>query len=152
MRPRAIAALALVAAVAAIAGGWTAARSSRARTGLQTIRHVIVIMQENRSFDSYFGTFPGADGIAHAICVPNGVGGCVRPFHDPRDRSGGGAHGPLAGMQDVDGGKMDGFIRVSFGGLIRHCRRTPAAASCAILRHPGLMGYYDARELPNYWA
>ena len=31
--------------------------------GIQKIRHVIIIMQENRSFDSYFGTFPGADGI-----------------------------------------------------------------------------------------
>ena len=27
------------------------------------IQHVVVIMQENRSFDTYFGTFPGADGI-----------------------------------------------------------------------------------------
>ena len=31
--------------------------------GIHKIRHVVVIMQENRSFDSYFGTFPGADGI-----------------------------------------------------------------------------------------
>jgi phospholipase C len=29
----------------------------------QKVKHVIVIMQENRSFDHYFGTFPGADGI-----------------------------------------------------------------------------------------
>jgi phospholipase C len=150
MRLRALAALTLVAAAAALFGAL-AARSSPARTGLQKIRHVIVIMQENRSFDSYFGTFPGADGIAHAICVPNGIGGCVRPFHDSRDRNGGGAHGPLAGKQDVDGGKMDGFIRVTYGGLIRRCKRTPAAAGCAILRHPGLMGYYDSRELANYW-
>jgi hypothetical protein len=40
------------------------------------IQHVIVIMQENRSFDEYFGTFPGADGIAMAhgvptVCVPD---------------------------------------------------------------------------------
>ena len=31
--------------------------------GIHKIKHVIVVMQENRSFDSYFGTFPGADGI-----------------------------------------------------------------------------------------
>src|SRR5205823_12616657 len=30
------------------------------------IEHIIVIYQENHSFDSYFGTFPGADGIANA--------------------------------------------------------------------------------------
>ena len=31
--------------------------------GIQKIRHVVMIVQENRSFDSYFGTYPGADGI-----------------------------------------------------------------------------------------
>ena len=36
--------------------------------GIHKIRHVVVIMQENRSFDSYFGTYPGADGIpAHHV-------------------------------------------------------------------------------------
>src|SRR5579884_3491553 len=34
-----------------------------ANNGIHKIKHVIIIMQENRSFDSYFGTFPGADGI-----------------------------------------------------------------------------------------
>ena len=38
--------------------------------GIHTIRHVVVIMQENRSFDSYFGTFPGADGIPMQNGVP----------------------------------------------------------------------------------
>ena len=32
-------------------------------SGIHKIKHVIIVMQENRSFDSYFGTFPGADGI-----------------------------------------------------------------------------------------
>ena len=32
-------------------------------TGIHKIKHVVVIMQENRSFDQYFGTYPGADGI-----------------------------------------------------------------------------------------
>lgn len=31
------------------------------------IKHVIIIMQENRSFDHYFGTFPGANGIPPAF-------------------------------------------------------------------------------------
>ena len=44
--------------------------------GIHKIRHVIVIMQENRSFDSFFGTYPRADGIpmrgrTPAVCVPN---------------------------------------------------------------------------------
>ena len=32
-------------------------------SGIHKIKHVIVIMQENRSFDSYFGTYPAAVGI-----------------------------------------------------------------------------------------
>ena len=35
-------------------------------TGIHKIQHVVVIMQENRSFDTYFGTYPGADGIPMA--------------------------------------------------------------------------------------
>lgn len=30
---------------------------------IHTIKHVVIIMQETRSFDSYFGTYPGADGF-----------------------------------------------------------------------------------------
>ncbi|HEY4914300.1 MAG TPA: alkaline phosphatase family protein, partial [Candidatus Dormibacteraeota bacterium] len=37
--------------------------TSVATTGIHKIQHVVVIMQENRSFDQYFGTFPGADGL-----------------------------------------------------------------------------------------
>jgi phospholipase C len=109
-------------------------------------------MQENRSFDSYFGTFSGADGIPRNACVPNGLGKCVKPFHDSHDLDSGGPHGPLAGIRDVNGGKMNGFIRVARPGLIRKCRRDRHSAGCAKLAHPSFMGYHDARELPTYWA
>src|SRR5690349_17852458 len=58
-------------------------------SAIHKIRHVVVIMQENRSFDSYFGTYPGADGLParhghFTVCVPDPTrGGCDRPFHDP---------------------------------------------------------------------
>jgi len=44
-------------------------------TGIHKIQHVIFIVQENRSFDNYFGTYPGADGIPRkdgrfTVCVP----------------------------------------------------------------------------------
>jgi len=44
--------------------------------GIHKIQHVVVIMQENRSFDQYFGTFPGADGLPtqngqFTVCVPD---------------------------------------------------------------------------------
>lgn len=39
----------------------------------QKIKYVFVIYQENRSFDSYFGTFPGADGLfSHGPALPPG--------------------------------------------------------------------------------
>ena len=31
--------------------------------GIHKIQHIVIITQENRSFDQYFGTYPGADGI-----------------------------------------------------------------------------------------
>ena len=80
------------------------------------IRHVVIIMQENRSFDSYFGTYPGADGLPTAggkftVCVNDpATGHCVYPFHDAAQINGGGPHGAANATADFNGGKMDGFI------------------------------------------
>src|ERR671937_658876 len=41
-------------------------RGTAQLAGLEKIQHVIVIYQENWSFDSLYGKFPGADGIANA--------------------------------------------------------------------------------------
>ena len=38
------------------------AQSLAGLTGIHKIQHVIIVMQENRSFDEYFGTYPGALG------------------------------------------------------------------------------------------
>jgi phospholipase C len=46
--------------------------------GLEKIEHFIFIMQENRAFDTYFGTYPGADGIPPGVCLQDPVSGsCV---------------------------------------------------------------------------
>src|SRR5258708_21833047 len=80
------------------------------------IRHVVVIMQENRSFDHYFGTFPGADGIPMqngipTVCVNDPkTNQCIKPFHDPNDINRGGPHGSANATEDIAGGKMDGII------------------------------------------
>jgi len=125
---------------------------------ITTIRHVIVIMQENRSFDSYFGTFPGADGIPlhngiAQVCVPDPAGNeCVRPYHDAGDENTGGPHGAKAADLDVDGGKMDGFI-----GVMRAAGETGGCPTdiptCVVKGHErSVMGYHTDRELPVYWA
>src|SRR5437660_1843639 len=127
--------------------------------GIHKIRHVVVIMQENRSFDTYFGTYPGADGIplrsgVPAVCAPDPAGkACVRPFHDPADVNAGGPHGAPAASADIDGGRMDGFIAEQRRGRRMSCRNVNApACSAAASGAPDVGGYHDARELPNYWA
>jgi phospholipase C len=114
-------------------------------------------MQENRSFDSYFGTYPGADGLrtitgtAAAACLPNvPPAPCVRPFHDPNDLNGGGPHTFPSALRDIDGGRMDGFLLVAKG-----ARKVCADATdpaCEVGDAGDVMGYHDAREIPNYWA
>src|ERR671935_1941270 len=101
--------------------------ASGASTGsIRTIKHVIIIMQENRSFDSYFGTYPGADGIRRkkgvpTVCVPNPLTHqCVKPYLDHHDRNSGGPHQQINAAADVDGGKLDGFIREALRGR-RYC-------------------------------
>ena len=50
------------------------------------IKHVVWLMQDNHSFDNYFGTYPGADGIPSGVCQRVSLNrkstrGCVQPFH-----------------------------------------------------------------------
>lgn len=41
------------------------------RTGtIQDVEHVVILMQENRSFDHYFGTLPGVRGFADRLTIP----------------------------------------------------------------------------------
>jgi phospholipase C len=122
----------------------------------QKIQHVVIIMQENRSFDHYFGTFPGAEGIPMAngvptVCVPDpSDGSCVQPYHDSNDVNQGGPHHAAAALGDVDGGKMDGFITQYLAA--RNCV-DPTDPGCAVAgRQRDVMGYHDQREIPNYWA
>jgi phospholipase C len=140
---------ALLAAAGAIAAIGHAGAPLR---GIHKIQHVVVVMQENRSFDSYFGTFPGADGIPPGVCVPDpAAGGCVRPFHDARDMNAGGPHGHPAALADIDRGKMDGFVAQQEKAT-PGCQGTfnPACAPGGATRD--VMGYHDGRDIPNYWA
>src|ERR1700726_4712410 len=82
--------------------------------GIHNIQHVVVITQENRSFDSYFGTYPGANGIPAGVCLPDPAHKtCARPYHDPKDENVGGPHGTESATLDINGGKMNGFVAVA---------------------------------------
>jgi phospholipase C len=120
---------------------------------IHKIKHVVVIMQENRSFDTYFGTYPGAYGIPAGTCVPNPLTKqCVKPFHDPNDKNFGGPHGASNATADIDGSKMDGFIQQEQKGSKIACKNNLDPACTLKQQQPDVMGYHDAREIPNYWT
>ncbi len=125
--------------------------------GIHDIQHVVVVMQENRSFDSYFGTYPGANGIPPGVCEPDPLnGGCDPPFHDPNDENHGGPHAGVSAEADIDGGAMDGYVSQAEKAFectaaepsCSPCTAQSAEASQCI----DVMGYHDAREIPNYWS
>jgi phospholipase C len=125
------------------------------------LKHVVIIMQENRSFDHYFGTFPGADGLPRdaqgrfTICVPLEVRdprkGCVKPFHDPLLINAGGPHAHYSFVEDWDGGKMDGFVQQATDGTL-FCLKDPDNLKCLQYRQHDVMGYHTDAEIPNYWT
>lgn len=111
------------------------------------IKHVVIMIQENRAFDSYFGTFPGADGINLSTCLPNPkTGKCVSPYHETRDIHYAGPNTFADAVLDINNGKMDGFINQSVN---YHCKNNNSS-ECFEGANV-IMGYHDEREIPNYW-
>jgi phospholipase C len=116
--------------------------AANASSSIPQIQHVIIIMQENRSFDSYFGTYPGANGIPMKNgkpddCNPNpATHQCVYSYHAQKEKASGGPHDTSAVVKDIDGGKMDGFVRTA----------NP------VLGGKTVMAYHDYHEIPDYWA
>jgi len=113
--------------------GFSTATSAPSRP-MDKIQHVIIILQENHSFDNYFGTFPGADGIPPSTCLSKLPGSpeCVAPFHMPKgepiwDLD----HGWESEHAAYNNGRMDAFVWVH--------------------GTPYTMAYYDERDIPNYW-
>ena len=129
------------------------------RRGIHKIRHVVIITQENRSFDSYFGTYPGADGIPGLAGNPGTIPcnpdpkthECVRPYHDTSDRNAGGPHDTIDAIKDINRGKMDGFERQARTGRFLACHATDNPGCSLTPSKPDVMGYHDAHEIPNYW-
>jgi phospholipase C len=114
-----------------------------AHSAIPQLQHIIIIMQENRSFDAYFGTYPGANGIPMSnghptICNPDPLnGGCDYSYHDPHDANFGGPHDTANMKADVDHGEMDGFVE---------------QAELTNPTNQSVMGYHTGLEIPNYWT
>jgi phospholipase C len=121
-------------------GSATAASPVAAPTPTTPIQHVVVLMQENHTFDNYFGTYPGADGIPAGVCMPrdpaNPSAGCVTSYHLPSHRTIDLSHGTDVAGIALNGGKLDGFV------YAQNKRNLPGETA---------MGYYDGSDLPFYW-
>ena len=105
------------------------------------VHHFVTMLQENHSFDNYFGTYPGADGLPAGTCVPEDPaatppGACVKPQLLDGKASPRIASTQVAFDQAYDKGKLDGFVAAQSGN--GHIER-------------GAMGYYDGNSLPYYW-
>jgi phospholipase C len=128
-------------------------------SGINKIKHVIIIMQENRSFDSYFGTFPHADGIPMSNGVPTAcslnpqTNQCVTPFLNHQDRNGGGPHVAPSVISDVNGGTMNGFVSTALSGK-KGCAdpTNPVCVNRSNSAVNDVMGYHDGSDIPNYWS
>src|SRR3972149_3625296 len=127
------------------------------KEGIFKLDHLIFIVQENRSFDHYFGTYPGADGIPKKVCVPDPQfdNRCTEPYHSTSLFNNGGPHGKPHSIVDVNNGKMDGFIRAAILGGDNYCLIHRTAEGCnrslGPQGQPDVMSYHDRRGIPNYW-
>ena len=135
--------------------------------GLSDIRHVVILMQENRSFDHYFGTMSAVRGFSDPHVLTRDVGGVrhpvfdqfgyqpgtgadpngyLQPFHlvsDPPLKNGQTTNdithdwGPQ--HRSWNGGRMDGFV-------------TAHLASDGAANGPLTMGHMTRQDLAFYYA
>jgi phospholipase C len=79
---------------------------SSANIAITKIRHIIFIIKENRTFDHYFGSFPGADGVTHGqISTGRTVRLAPSPDETPYDPG----HSYVDAVTAIDRGRMDRF-------------------------------------------
>jgi phospholipase C len=79
---------------------------------LSAVQHIVIIMKENRSFDNYFGTFPGADG---ATSGKISTGMVIRMGQTPDLTSHDICHTWDCTLEAMDSGKMDKFNLIPGG-------------------------------------
>lgn len=123
--------------------GVTFGQSEEGRQTKTPIEHFIFLMQENHSFDNYFGTYPGANGIPAGVCMPvdpfdEEVSDCVEPFHigDLDVKMDDPDHSDTTHELQYNNGLMNGFVY----SLNRRNQDGRLA-----------MGFYDDRDLPYHW-
>jgi len=98
--------------------------------GTTPIKHVIIIMKENRSFDHMFGKFPGVNGATSGLCGNTNLALYSAPDVVAHDLG----HERASSLLAIDGGKMDGFCEVANGGDNSSYQQ------------------FNSKTIPGYWA
>jgi phospholipase C len=116
-----------------LAGMSLALDACGGNTAFESIQHVIIACQENRTFDVYFGHYPraGKFGIPSDYSQPDGRGGTVKPHHFSSPISADIDHTWPSIHREWNHGAMDGFFTTD---------------------GPGALGYYDGSDLAYYYA
>jgi phospholipase C len=102
--------------------------------GISQIQHIVFLIKENRSFDNYFGTYPGAYG---ATSGPISNGTIVPLSHQSGATLSDPGHQYFDAINSIDNGKMDAFDLLSLGNV-----------QGQILP----MSQLQQSDIPNYWA
>jgi phospholipase C len=108
------------------------------------ILHIVVIIQENRSFDNLFNGFPNADSVKSGVMVQPGAAPTTVPLAQvplavPCDLS----HSHIAWAGDWDGGRMDGFSESTAGITCpKGAARPPATYAYS---------YVNPSDVAQYW-
>lgn len=102
--------------------------------GMNVIQHVVFIVKENRSFDTYFGTFPGADGATSGM-LSNGQ---VIPLGRTPDQM----------MNDIDHSWYDGIAAINGGAMNGFDLIWGANINNNYLAYTQM----TSADIPNYWA
>lgn len=99
----------------------------------ESITHVLVACQENRTFDAYYGYYPraGAFGIPANYTLPDGKGGRIRPYHFTTTVTANVENSWQKTHSEWHNGAMDGFYTTD---------------------GPEALGYYDRSDIPYYYA
>ena len=143
------------------------AAASSSTASLSDIKHVVILMQENRSFDSYFGTLSGVRGFSDPAVPTQTVGGATYPIFDQfgfQPGSGPSATGyiqpfHLASDPPLEDGQTTNDIDHSWAG--QHNSWNNGALDSFITSHltidgatngPVTMGYFTRQDLAFYYA
>jgi len=121
-----------------------------ASQGLANLKHIVFFLQENRSFNSYFGMLGpykaslglanDVDGLDLNAALPDTKGQLVHPFHYQTVCTENLSPAWNESHVDVNGGLMDSFMKT-----------TTSVASTIDPTGTRAMGYYDQTDLPYYY-